>query len=339
MPQLFMMSPSYGSVEGGTTVILHGRGLDLSEDDVDCTFGSSRVKKVVVVNSTSILVKSPSSIETGDANVTCSFNGELVTPATFSYHYLLTPQTFFVTPHVGLASSNTTILVDGTNFNEKYSMICKFGDLSSPAIVKSSSQVECVAPPHSPGILNVSVVLGGCRGRNSSVVFEYIVEPRVFSISPQRSSGVGNTIVTLNGAGFVDSDLLWCQIGTIVVRPVIFKSESNIVCEFPRNLDTGLLPVRVTINGQDFTADRVLFALYSPIVLDSLTPLYGFIDEGDTHVSLVGHNFHALVNLVCQITVDGTNLVAVDAIFVSTSMCTCFLPTPTEFYSRNQRYK
>ncbi|ETK80393.1 hypothetical protein L915_13920 [Phytophthora nicotianae] len=424
MPQLASMSPSYGSVEGGTMVVLNGRWLNVSEDVVMCAFGSIRVD-TQIGNSTNVIVASPpSAVGIGDVTVKCTLNGELITPAKFSFHYLLTPYLSRIAPQMGLVSSSTKILVDGIRFSEKYPMSCHFGNESSPAIVLSSFQLECIAPPYSLGIVNISVTLSGASVGNSSVAFEYIaepklqqlipplgseggstrilivgekftrhadmsclfsrdddpvvvttaafwisegviichtppfspglayvqlalgenlasnrlpfnftIEPQVFSVSPKRSSGAGNAIVTITGAGFVNSNVFRCKMGTTIVRPVKFESESRVICKFPRQIHSGFLPVRVSNNNQDFTTDPVLFTLYPPVVVDYVTPLYGLVDEEFTRVDLVGHNSHKMVDLVCQIIQDGVNLATTVAIFVSTSMLTCSLPTPTEFHS------
>ncbi|KAL3674002.1 hypothetical protein V7S43_001687 [Phytophthora oleae] len=325
---------------------------------------------------------------------------------------------------MGLATSHTTVLVDGTGFSDKYPMTCNFGEVSSSATVKSWSQVECVAPPQSPSIVNMSVVFGDSPVGSSSVVFDYIepvlqqvipplgwetgstrllvvgeqfarnadfscafsreddvppvstaafwvseqsvvcvtpphspgltalqlavsdtlsssrllfnftIEPRVFSVVPQYSSGAGNIIVMVNGAGFIDSDLARCSLGTFIVRPVRVESDSRIVCEFPRQFHSGVFPVRVTVNNQDFTVDTVLFALYPPVVVDYATPVYGLLDEEHTRVDIVGQNFHKSMDLICQLHVDST-IHTVAAVYASPSLSTCFVSAPTQLYAIN----
>eukprot|EP00644_Phytophthora_capsici_P005983 jgi/Phyca11/97558/e_gw1.2.453.1 len=412
MPELGTISPPYGDVGGGTTVYLHGRSLNSSEDHIECTFGSVRALSTTIVNATSAIVEPPPST-TGPrgVQVKCTSGGEVITSAELSYQYLLTPYTSRITPQMGLATSQTTVLVDGTGFSDKYPMTCNFGEVSSSATVKSGSQVECIAPPQRSGLVNLNVAFGASPVGNSAVVFKYIaepvlqqvipplgsemgstrllivgeqfsrhadfncafsreddlvpvttlafwvseqsvicvtprnspgptvlqlavVEPRVFSVVPPYSSGVSNITVVVNGAGFIDSDLARCSLGPTSVRPIRVESDSRIVCEFPRQFHSGAFPVRVTMNNQDFTTDTVLFTLYPPIVVDYATPLYGLLDKVDTRVDLVGHNFHKLVALICQIHVDDT-IHTVTATYASPSLSTCFVSAPTQPYSIN----
>jgi hypothetical protein len=175
MPRLMTMSPAFGSVEGGATIVLQGRWLNASDDNVVCTFGDAGVGDAVVVNSTTVVVETPpSTIGAGDASVKCTLDGELITPLDLSYHYLPTPCIARVTPRVGLASANTTLIVDGSFFSENYPMECQFGNVRTPAVPKSASQLECIAPPHSPGVVNVRVALGSNRGGDPPLAFEYI---------------------------------------------------------------------------------------------------------------------------------------------------------------------
>ncbi|EEY63665.1 uncharacterized protein PITG_02133 [Phytophthora infestans T30-4] len=411
MPRLESMSPSYGSVEGDVSVVIRGRWLNASEDVVLCAFGASRVA-TVTVNSTTVIAKAPrSAVGVGAVSVKCTLNGEVITPTEFAYRYLQTPRASRVTPQMGLAFSNTRILVDGTGFSEKYPMTCHFDHVSFPAVVLSPSQVECIAPPHSEGVVNASVTLSGSPVGQAVVAFEYIaepkllqvmpplgsetgstklliigerftrraemscsfsrqddvttvtttafwageglyichtppfspgpayvqlavVEPQVFSVSPQRSSAAGDALVTITGAGFIDSELFRCKLGSTIVRPVKFESESRVTCKFPRPIQSGVLPVRVSNNKQDFTTDPVLFELHAPVVVDYATPLYGLVDEEATKVDLMGHNFHELEDLECQIIQESANVRATAvAIFASAAISTCSLPTPKEVYS------
>ncbi|KAG1687340.1 hypothetical protein DVH05_005213 [Phytophthora capsici] len=321
---------------------------------------------------------------------------------------------------MGLATSQTTVLVDGTGFSDKYPMTCNFGEVSSSATVKSGSQVECIAPPQRSGLVNMNVAFGASPVGNSAVVFKYIAEPvlqqvipplgsemgstrllivgeqfsrhadfncafsreddlvpvttlafwvseqSVICVTPRyspgptvlqlavgdtlsssrllfnftstyicdESSGVSNITVVVNGAGFIHSDLARCSLGPTSVRPIRVERDSRIVCEFPRQFHSGAFPVRVTMNNQDFTTDTVLFTLYPPIVVDYATPLYGLLDKVDTRVDLVGHNFHKLVALICQIHVDDT-IHTVTAIYASPSLSTCFVSAPTQLNSIN----
>ncbi|KAE9224791.1 hypothetical protein PF005_g5786 [Phytophthora fragariae] len=334
---------------------------------IDCVFGSYGSVAARVENVSSL---TPASVVgTGDVVVECTLNGDAITRGELSYHYLLTPHASRVTPQIGLATANTTVLVDGSDFSTTYPMMCRFGNVSSSATVTSSSQLQCVAPPQSPGIVNVSVGLEDIPVKTSCIGFEYIeeprlhqvipplgpemgstrlllvgddfnsrvemrctfsrgdgsspvtttafwaskqglvcftppfspgvayvqvavgntlsssklkfnftVEPRVLYISPQRSSGAGNVIVAITGVGFVDSDLLRCNLGAAT---------------------SGIVPVRVTNNNQDYTSDPVAFVFYPPVVVDYATPLFGLVDEPTTRIEVAGHSFHENMDLTC----------------------------------------
>ena len=97
----------------------------------------------------------------------------------------------------------------------------------------------------------------------TSVAFQYQAAVSIRSMEPKVGVLGGGTLVRVVGHGFVPSMSAFVRFGSqpLVVARVL--SGVLLECTTPSRTEVGLLPVETSLNGQDFSADELLFE-YQP---------------------------------------------------------------------------
>jgi len=164
-------SPPTGSVAGGTTVRLAGRGLGWAVRDFGVTVGGAPCTRLRVAPTELTCVTPASPLGggggggTGTADVVVSWRGQVVSTAgVFNYTTAATPAVAALSPPAASSAFASTLTLTGTNF----------GAGSSPADVRvtlgsnvcavssvSDTQIVCVAPAQAPGDYPLSVHVAG----------------------------------------------------------------------------------------------------------------------------------------------------------------------------------
>ena len=88
----------------------------------------------------------------------------------------------------------------------------------------------------------------------------------------------------------VNSTHLTCKFGSMVGQSVQYVSPTKVLCtspHFPLGYGRAVVPVRVAVNGVDFSAvsDAVHFEFHEPLVIKQATPLVG-LPRGGTIVNI-----------------------------------------------------
>ena len=149
---LTAISPTAGPTSGGTSVTLQGTAFS---DGVRVMFGSQVSTSVVVVSSTQIrAVTPPHSAGTVEIKVA---NSDLEKATlTSAFDYVPSPTLESVTPNSGLASGGTKVTIIGTNFSPGAKI--SFGNSDAREVtVVSSTVIQAVTPPQSPGIVDIKI--------------------------------------------------------------------------------------------------------------------------------------------------------------------------------------
>jgi hypothetical protein len=154
---------------------------------------------------------------------------------------------------------------------------CRFDSLVQPATVELHSGVlRCEAPPRAePLVANVSVSLNGQQFETGPVegganAFRAYMPPRIVAISPASGTVVGGVAVTVYGSFFERSVRNLCRWGNTTTTDVATLSESELVCTSPP-ASVGAVPLEVTQNGQQYSADRVDYFAYQHPAVRHLT--------------------------------------------------------------------
>lgn len=119
--------------------------------------------------------------------------------------------------------------------------------------------------------ISVSVTTNG-QDWTSDTFLEFIAAHQITSIHPSIGPYMGGTRIIVTGKNFAPSRFLACSFGPIIIVPAEFRSDSEIVCETPQGYGEKSLPVKVTVNGHDFSSSSFPFLYHEPLILESITP-------------------------------------------------------------------
>jgi spore coat protein U-like protein len=110
------------------------------------------------------------------------------------------PHLFSLSTSQGPASGGTSVTISGDGLSEVTGV--DFG--STPAAsftINGDNSITAVAPPETPGSVDVTVTsAGGTSATSTFDQFTFVGAPTVTSISPRSGSWYGGTLVTINGA-------------------------------------------------------------------------------------------------------------------------------------------
>ena len=123
-------------------------------------------------------------------------------PLTF-YRYVGPTVTSINFPAFGLVTGGTKVTVKGSGFTSGATV--QFGSTPATSVtVLSSTSLTAVAPPGSPGVVDVTVTTpdGITSLISTSDRFTYVALPTITGVSPAAGPTAGGNTVTITGTGF-----------------------------------------------------------------------------------------------------------------------------------------
>lgn len=287
---------------------IYGAGFVNRTDLLHCRFGDDHIVEALFASSNVVRCSAPARNEPGVVDVAVSIDGGasfghalLATVGHFRYmeHSLVTE----LSPRNGPETGGTVVTVLGTGFSSDFSFTCAFSQgekensedgnraMTSSAVVHSSSELTCIAPPLTSRIellgqetqVTVSVNLEG-DGRiftplptstpffsgettgvvSAKTVFTYVPIVQLSALIPDHGPASGGTVVDISGANFLlpfgingtgtATDTIWCRFGSIATMGSRL-SDGVIKCSSPpRSVGTAAdVEVTVSVNsGLDF---------------------------------------------------------------------------------------
>ncbi|MDR3454951.1 MAG: IPT/TIG domain-containing protein, partial [Rhodoferax sp.] len=330
-----LLSPSSGSVFGGTVVSVYGSNF-IDGPNLTCSFGATLAAQTYWVSRSEISCLVPNLASRGLATTALSVTNNGVTlssplPYALYQDFGLTA----VSPAGGPTLARTWTVVTGYGLNQTGAAFCRFGLVDIVAASSSSATaVECLAPSTStPGPVTVQVSLNGIDFSTTSTTFTYVDLPTVGALTPTAGASTGGTVVTLTGTGFQAVSSLACRFG--VEGPVVaavFLTPQQVQCVAPLVTvdwsgtcgNVWPVGVEVTVNGEDYSVSGMQFQ-YVPVAnVSSVSPGRGPA-AGGTVVSVYGNGFVDVSGLVCQFGLGSTAVVTA-ARWVSPSLVQCVSP-------------
>lgn len=244
------ISPSAGSVEGGTDIIIYGDGFPLVDieasspvtvaiGDLICTVYASNYTEVRCITA-----NAPSSTVTVATAVTVSFAMQTAVckdsdGCGFTYSDDHTPKVVSVYPTMIDSTELTVITIYGTGFGDDAdSNSVHFGGVRCLVGVANMTLIACSLPPLPATDYPLSLKVcnftdGRCYGNGLVLsVANTTVRSvaRVLSVSPSSGSVFGGTEITIDGRGFNgDVDSVQVLIGTAECF-VVSVNYTTIVC-------------------------------------------------------------------------------------------------------------
>ncbi|XP_035685638.1 fibrocystin-L-like [Branchiostoma floridae] len=294
------MSPTEGSLAGGTTLTITGNGFG---SDTNVTV-DGQICEIMSVNLSTVTCITPATDGSDhQAQVSVVSNGQSYPPQAFTYSSTLTPNVAGISPVE--ATSGASVTITGSGFGQ----MTGDNEVSidgAPCAVDSSSDTEivCTLGEHVAGsdyVVDVTVVAKG--NARSGVTFNY--ELSLSAVTPNSGSFGGGHTLSLTGTGFAEDAAV-----TVCSRscPITSVNPSLIQCELPAHdglaSGTAACDVAIVVGKETrtlpnaFTYDSSL----TPIIM-SVSPGMGGTAGGTT------------------VTVTGTNLSGVTSVSIAGSDC------------------
>lgn len=299
--------PFSGSIDGGTTVRVHGTGFaDSSSTTVFCKFGEDVVSADTVLDHTSVTCTSPLREDPGKVNVEISNNGLDWTSNSVTFTYLAPIRIREVSPKIGPAGGGTVVRITGSGFNADVhggKLLCRFGRrVVSAAVIDSTSSVAlCVAPASSTlGSTSFELSSNGVEFSSEGWMFHYGPDVAAVSAWPLAGPESGATVVTFKGKGFVDMRALVCEFGSAgLLVPAKWIHSTMVSCPSPPHVP-GNVSLRLSMNGQQFVETGLIFEYRIESAVRSVEPSSG-PSQGGTVVEISGTAFVNSTALSCRL--------------------------------------
>jgi hypothetical protein len=330
--------PAVTSFGKTTDVRVFGHNL---LDDAECLFvgadaSSTYTVNAFRVNGTTLSCVAPKSAAPGMYKLSVRNTGLLLASNEIDFVFKSQTAVTVLSPARGSIFGGTLVTAEGSGFILTQDLQCKFGTQTVSATFVGDGTITCISPP-SPSTAAASTVafwvsVNGVQYTEAAGVFEYVVLPRILSITPQTWATTDGGTITVHGEGFADAPTVGCSVGG-TATPAAFVSDEAIACEVPASVfaEVGygeeapsFLDVEVTVNGVDFTADRAQLKVMNACEASAATPNSASV-AGGTVVAMTGLDFHDSPLLTCMFEVDN-NLYPVEAFWVSADRVECATP-------------
>lgn len=298
-PNVSSISPYSGSYDGGTTVTIAG-GHFVDSHDLGCRFGTSLVP-ARWLSQNRLECESPPSTSEEEVFLEVTTNGRDFTSdhQIFSFYRAVI---LHVVPSVGHTDGGTLVSIFGEGFAFAADLSVRFGLSKVQAIFVNSTHLQCFTPPvEEAGIVNILVAINGIDVQGSSrCTFTYMRAPPIVSFGPSWGINTKDTVVVLQGEGFVNTRELACSLGDDARSlPATFLSATNVSCIVPSEISIGSHPVQLTMDGHLFTASAMPFVSLEPPKMLAITPVSG-PHSGGTTVRVKGVNLERSARLGCM---------------------------------------
>ncbi len=306
-PYITDISPAYGSLRGGTDVVITGNGFPASLDDaatVTITFGGMSCTLISVSYEVITCSSTDANLDMNlevDVVVSMSLEGDNVAAAScmissgcnFTFSNAHTPKIDSVSPLSIESTESTVVIISGSGFvSHPSSTVVMFGDVIATVTDSSETEITATLPPQPANTYATSVKVCAlndlCTGfaQALSVVNTTVTSvARVDSVTPPTGSIQGGTEVTISGRGFGGNlDDVSVIIGSDC--DVQSLSYSEIVCITSAS-ETGSYSVQVSITGLSSFPESISYnySMESTPTISEISPNNG---TAGTEITLSG---------------------------------------------------
>ncbi|EED88737.1 predicted protein [Thalassiosira pseudonana CCMP1335] len=298
------VNPPIG-VQSGTNVIVIGKSF-IRSANLTCLFGDIETSQAFYISSNEIACQSPSlddNIQSPiDASVRVSLNGQDYSSAAADFRISPTASVDSIIPNKGPVDGGTQVVVKGSNFfsNDFSAPLCRFGNVSVPALALTTRDLTCVSPSFSTNeevLFTVSMNGGVNWVELGHVSFLYLPIIKTVFIEPSSGPFTGGTLVTVDGVDFDQSSTVACRFGDVVSTEVVFLSDQRVQCKSPSH-PPGFVSFAVTSEDTEASSE-LSFEFYMPPQIMSAFPING-PRRGGTVVKVYGKHFRSNVKYECR---------------------------------------
>ncbi|MBE0611549.1 MAG: IPT/TIG domain-containing protein [Dehalococcoidia bacterium] len=180
-PVVTGISPASGSVHGGTEITISGHGFVGARL---VSFGDNAAVPHVVSDS-QLRVIAPASPQAGLVHLRVTSDAGVSADTTAdNFAYVSVPRVTAVRPNTGSTSGGTFIVISGLGFSG--TTVVNFGSIHVVPTVVTDTEIQVLAPPHSPGVVHLRITsTGGTSPDSSTDDFTYVPSgPDVCPVPP-----------------------------------------------------------------------------------------------------------------------------------------------------------
>lgn len=234
-PEVSGISPTSGSVAGGTLIEINGKYFMRG---VKVKIGENYSPKVTYHSSIYLHAETPQAAEPGEADVVIENpdGRQIKLTNGFTYKPLPTIKLTSISPSQGYTTGNETVTLVGELFKNTSKVY--FGDIEATGVVYYNPTKLTVKAPPSSQIGTVDVKITNTDGTESVLPqsYKYVTPPpppapTVSSISPTNGPIVGGTTVYIDGKSFVSgAKVVW---GDNQELQTTFVSSTRLVVQTP----------------------------------------------------------------------------------------------------------
>lgn len=314
--------PKHGPRGGGTRVAISGFGM--SRDTATyCSFGHVLVPATPIAGGSSVSCVAPASSAAGTVGVAVTGDNATysVLGAMSWFTYEAVPSVRDVSPRTGPVSGGAVVRLSGSElFRTDWVPVCRFDGTHAAGRYVTPAVIECIAPLRGvAGVGSLDLSLnGGADFYETGAVFAWVSPVSVSRVTPMTAPALSGVVVSVLGAGFVDTSLSRCRFG-VHDAPASYVDGTTMTCRSPALLPSRV-PLSVTMDGVMFSAS-IDFVFVDNAAVFLLNPTRGLV-TGQLPVFVRGKGFVNSTALKCAF---GDRIVR--ATFVSPRLLVCISPS------------
>ena len=311
-PIVSSISPTYGSVTGGTSLWVTGSGF---LPGANVSVGGGACSQVTIVSSSSLTCLTPvgTSGDAQDVVVTNSDGQSGNLSRAYTYYY--PPTIEAVSPTSGPLAGGTRLTVTGTHFLSGNMTVTVGTRPCSSVDVVNANSLTCVVPMSAQeGSVDVTVAIS--QTTFSSTLpssYSYQSGPSISMVSPAVGSVAGGTTLTILGNYF--SNGLTVSLDGVSCSPVVWESREKLQCTTPPHAEGSVELVVTNPDGQ-FARREQAFRYQAPPTIQTVSPSVGPV-LGGTTVEVTGTGFLA----GARVSIGGSDCSSVNVMSLSQLTC------------------
>jgi hypothetical protein len=310
-PTVSAISPTGGTVAGGTAVTLTGTGF---VSGATVTIGGTAATGVVFVSSTSLTATTPAHAP-GVVNVVVTNPDTQTATGASLFTYSVAPTVSATAPTGGPLAGGTAVTISGTGFIAGATVTIG-GTAATSVVFGSATSLTATTPAHAAGPVDIVVTNPDGQTGTGTSLFTYAGAPTVSAISPTGGAPAGGTALIITGTGFSATPSV--TLGGTPATGVSFVSATTITATAPAHA-AGLVDVVVTNPDTQTGTGTSLFTYAAAPTVSAISPTFGPAGGGSS-VTVTGTGF---VN-GATVTIGGT--AATGVAFVSATSLTATTP-------------
>ena len=276
-PTITAISPTSGSIAGGTRVTISGSSL---AGATTVMIGGVAATSIAVVNATTVTATTAAHAA-GAVDIVVTTPGGTATDSGL-FTYVTGPTVSASSPASGPIAGGTAVTITGTDLTGATAVTIGGAAATGIAVVNATT-ITATTASHAAGAVDVLVTTPGGIATGTGL-FTYVTAPAVTAIGPANGSIAGGTIVTITGTGLTGATAV--TIGGVAATGLAVVNATTVTVTTAAAHAAGAVDVVVTTPAGTGTGVRLYTYVAGPTIT-SISPPSGSV-EGGMALSITG---------------------------------------------------